>query len=81
MRTPLLGGRTFNIGDRAGTPRVVVVNKTMAQRWWPGGEPVGKTAWLGCEQETRVPAEVIGVVRDSKYGSLDEPPLPLYFVH
>ena len=81
MRTPLLRGRTFKTADRVGTPRVVVVNETMARRWWPGEDPIGKTAWLGCQQETRVPAEVVGVVRDSKYGSLDEEPLPFYFVH
>jgi macrolide transport system ATP-binding/permease protein len=81
MRTPLLRGRTFNSGDRAGAPRVIVVNETMAQGWWPGENPIGKTTWLGCQQESRVPAEVIGVVRDSKYGSLDERPFPFYFVH
>jgi putative ABC transport system permease protein len=81
MRTPLLHGRTFNIGDRAGAPRVVVVNEAMARRWWPGENAIGKTAWLGCRENSRVPAEVIGVVRDSKYGSLDEEPLPFYFVH
>jgi putative ABC transport system permease protein len=81
MRTPLLRGRTFDNGDRLGSSRVIVINETMARRWWPGEDPVGRTAWLGCRPETRVPAEVIGIVRDSKYGSLDEQPLPFYFVH
>jgi len=81
MQTPLLRGRTFSVGDREGAPRVVVVNETMARRWWPGEDAMGKTVWLGCREDSRVPAEVIGVVRDSKYGSLDEQPLPFYFVH
>lgn len=81
MGTPLLRGRTFDDGDRPASPRVIVINETMARRWWPGEDPIGRTAWLGCRQETRVPAEVIGIVRDSKYGSLDEQPLPFYFVH
>ena len=81
MRTPILRGRTFAVSDSPGSPRVIIVNETVAERWWPGEDPVGKTAWLGCEAEDRVPAEVIGVARDSKYGSLDEQPLPFYFVH
>ena len=81
MRTPLLRGRTFVAGDRPESPRVIVVNETMARRWWPGEDPIGKTAWLGCQAKTQVPAEVVGIVRDSKYGSLDEQPRPFYFVH
>jgi predicted permease len=81
MRTPLLRGRDFDAGDRPGSARVIVINEAMAHRWWPGQDPIGRTAWLGCPQETRVPAEVIGIVRDSKYGTLDEQPRPFYFAH
>jgi predicted permease len=81
MRVPLLHGRGFLSSDRPESPRVIVVNETMARRWWPNEDPIGKTAWLGCEPDRRVRAEVIGMVRDSKYGSLDERPLPFYFVH
>jgi putative ABC transport system permease protein len=81
MRTPLLRGRTFDAGDRPESARVIVINETMARRWWPGQDPIGRTAWLGCPPETRIPAEVIGIVRDSKYGSLDEGPRPFYFAH
>lgn len=81
LQIPLLRGRNLSANDLPGGPRVIVVNETMARRWWPGEDPIGKTAWLGCQTETRFPAEVIGVVRDSKYGSLDEQPLPFYFVH
>jgi predicted permease len=81
MQTPLLRGRTFNSLDQPRSSRVIVINETMARRWWPGEDPIGRTAWLGCQAESRVPAEVIGIVRDSKYGSIDEQPLPFYFVH
>lgn len=81
MQTPLLKGRTFLPADRPEAPRVIVINQTMAQRWWPGQDAIGKTAWLGCHIESQTPAEVVGVVRDSKYGSLDEPPRPFYFVN
>jgi predicted permease len=81
MGVPILRGRSFLPSDREGSPRVVVINETMARRWWPGEEALGKTAWLGCEEGKRVPAEVVGIVRDSKYGSIDEEPRPFYFVH
>jgi len=82
VRVPLLRGRTFSSADRPESPRVIIVNETMARRWWPGEDPIGKTAWLGCDgSKPRVPAEVIGVARDSKYGSLDEQPRPFYFVY
>lgn len=82
MRIPFLRGRSFVSGDHPGTPRVIVVNETMARLWWPGQDPIGKTSWLGCQEpQHRVPAEVVGVVRDSKYGSLDEQARPFYFVY
>src|SRR5439155_27203544 len=68
--------------DRPESPRVIIVNETMARLWWPGQNPIGKTAWLGCqESQPRIPAEVIGIARDSKYGSLDEQPRPFYFAY
>lgn len=81
MRTPLLRGRTFDSGDQPRSSPVIVINETMARLWWPGQDPIGRTAWLGCGEQSRIRAEVIGIVRDTKYGSLDEQPLPFYFVH
>jgi predicted permease len=82
MRVRLLRGRNFVSADRPESTRVIIVNETMARLWWPGQDPIGKTAWLGCqESQPRIPAEVIGVARDSKYGSLDEQPRPFYFAY
>jgi predicted permease len=62
VRIPILVGRDFMFDDRAGAPRVAVVNETAARQFW-NGDALGK----------RIDdAEVIGVVADSKYWSLGE---------
>jgi predicted permease len=42
MRIPLLRGRDFTAHDDAASPRVVIVNQTMARRYWPQGDALGK---------------------------------------
>jgi predicted permease len=80
LKIPILHGRAFEARDRQGAPPVVVVNQTFAQRHWPGRDPVGQSLWLGCDtKKPRIVAEVIGVARDAKYESLDEPPLPFLY--
>ena len=77
---PILRGRAFAALDRQGAPQVVVVNETFARRYWPGKDPVGQSVWLGCDvKKPRTVAEVVGVARDAKYASLDEPPQPFVY--
>jgi predicted permease len=71
--TPILRGRQFTTADQSGAAPVVVVNQTFAKRYWPGEDALGKTVWLGCDQQQqRTMAQVVGVARDAKYESLDE---------
>ena len=80
MKVPLIRGRNFAREDGAHSPRVVIVNETMAGQRWPGEEALGKTVWLGCGGKTPpVRAEVVGVVRDSKVGALEEAPRPFFY--
>jgi len=82
----LIAGRIFEPQDRAGSPGVVVVNQSMARRFWPGGTPVGKMLWLGPPEHmvsSIVPAgfrfprlTVVGVVADERFESPDVPPTP-----
>jgi predicted permease len=79
MGMALVGGRDFRAADQPGSPRVVIVNQTLARRYWPndpsGNNAVGKTVWLGCDpKRPRTMAQVVGVAKDAKYGSLDEAP-------
>jgi len=73
LRTPLLAGRNFNDRDTKTTPRVAIVNQTLARTFFPGLNPVGRT--FRREGETgklEAPIQIVGVVKDSKYESLRE---------
>jgi predicted permease len=68
----LLRGRTFTEADNANSQLVAVVNSGLAQRYWPGQDPIGKRFRRGM-QETKTPwMTVVGVVDSVKMGSPDE---------
>jgi putative ABC transport system permease protein len=75
MGIPLISGREFARADDEKAQRVAIVNQTMVARYWRGQNPVGqrlkvKDNWV----------QVVGVVKDSKYYSMDEAPRPLFYV-
>jgi macrolide transport system ATP-binding/permease protein len=74
---PLLAGRAFNSADTAKSPEVMIINHFMSEKYWPGRDPVGKTARLG--DGSRV-VTVVGVVADGKYTDLDEPARPFMYL-
>jgi predicted permease len=68
----LLRGRTFSEADNASSQLVALVNSSLAQRYWPGQDPIGKRLRRGM-QETKTPwMTVVGVVDNIKMGSPDE---------
>ena len=67
----LLSGRAFTAADRDSTPAVVVVNESMAKRFWPSASAVGKRVRLGDEKGPE--ATVVGVVGDVRYRDLTTP--------
>ena len=78
MRTPLIRGRAFADSDTATTPPVVVINETMSRLYWPNRDPIGRTVRVG-GADGRV-AQVIGIAKDGKYGSISEQPQPAIFL-
>jgi predicted permease len=73
---PITRGRDFTPQDRDGAPAVVVVNETMATRFWPNEDPIGKRfRFFGEEAFT----EVVGVARDAKYNGLVEDDAPFIY--
>jgi predicted permease len=78
MGTPLEEGRDVRASDVLDAQRVTVINRTMAETYWPGQDPVGKQVGVGM---VRIPLRtVIGVVADTKQGSLREAPAPEMYV-
>jgi len=70
---PLLKGRLFGNQDQANTPPVVVINQTMARRFWPNEDPLGKQIKLA---EDGSLVTVVGVVGDAKHYWLEEQQKP-----
>jgi predicted permease len=68
---PIVHGRDFTRGDTATSQKVVVINQTMAQQFWKGGEPLGKRFKFFGDQDYTT---VIGVAKDSKYNGVAEDP-------
>jgi predicted permease len=80
MGIPLLAGREFNRQDVATAPRVVIINETMARRFWPGQNPLGRRLRSRLGDNTLSPYyEVVGLVKDSKYNTLGEEPQPFLY--
>jgi putative ABC transport system permease protein len=80
LRTPLLAGRTFNSGDTATSPRVAIVNETMARRFFAKTNPLGKYFRFPELGGAKRAFEIVGVVADSKYESLREATYPFAYV-
>jgi putative ABC transport system permease protein len=91
MGIPLLNGRVLEIGDSANSPLVGVINHSMANKYWPTENPVGKTIVVYryvAEQTsagTRVQfkphlLEIVGIVGDVRQLALEEPPDPELFM-
>jgi len=78
MGIPLLEGRVFGPQDTNQVRPVAVISETLARRFFPGGSPLGKR--FGMDRPESIDQfEIIGVVKDSKYQSLAEPPEPIAY--
>jgi predicted permease len=74
---PLLKGRDFSERDGENAPQVVIVNETMARRFWPDQEAIGKRFKFFGEEFYR---EVVGVARDARYNTLTEANAPFIYL-
>jgi predicted permease len=70
MEIPIQFGRVLSPQDGANAPRVVVINQTLARRFFPDENPVGKRLSFGPNQSDE--AEIVGVAQGTKYTSLRE---------
>ncbi len=78
---PLLRGRALTGADRAGQPRVAVINETAARRFWPGADPIGQHVWFGSGGGFASPdslTQIVGIVGDVRYGAGADPSPDFY---
>jgi predicted permease len=76
LGVPLLRGRLFNDRDTRSTTPVVIINETMARRYWPGEDPIGKGI-KGFDPRGRNDewVRVIGIVKDTRSRGLERTPM------
>jgi putative ABC transport system permease protein len=73
MRIPLLRGRVFNQQDIAGVKPVVIINRTVAQKYFPAQDPIGRHL---ANSRDKIQMEIVGVVGDVKFTGLNTPYIP-----
>lgn len=82
IELPIIGGRAISDVDRWSAPPVAVVSQSMARRFWPGANPVGRTVRLVEQRAGRdtaiVDRTVVGVARDARQSPTDADLVDLY---
>jgi predicted permease len=74
MQTRIVRGRDFTAADNDDSPPVLIINETMAQRYWPQQVAIGKRVGLGNREW-----EVVGVVADTRTTNVTQPPVPMFY--
>jgi len=79
LQTPLLAGRSFTQADTMSSAPVILINETMARRWWPNEDPTGKRIKQGFPNDNAPFREIVGIVGDLHQDGTDQPELPEVF--
>jgi putative ABC transport system permease protein len=79
LRVPLLSGREFTRQDGPDDPKAAIINETMAKRFFPSGQAVGKRMKFGGGSDP-LNIEIVGVVGDSRHGSVKENSRPFFYI-
>ncbi|HEY4359612.1 MAG TPA: ABC transporter permease [Bryobacteraceae bacterium] len=88
MGIHVLRGRSFDAADRSGAAPVILVNETLARKWWAEGNPLGDRIAVGRLNGKDFPGvraeepirEVVGVVADTRRRDVKEPPRPTVYI-
>jgi len=80
LETSLLKGRFFTSADKIDAPPVVIINRALAQRYWPNEEALGKRIRVGLLGDKNTWSTIVGVVGDIRHRGLDLDPRPEYYV-
>jgi predicted permease len=77
MGTRILRGRAIDAHDLQTSAHVIVINQTMAQRFWPSKDPIGQ--YIGLEKPKGDQYEVIGIAQNCVNDDFLEPPEPYFY--
>ena len=81
LGVPVTKGRDFTERDTADSPRVVIISETLARKFFPNQNPIGKRLKQGGTDRPGNPwMEIVGVVGDVKYEGLETPTAPAYYL-
>jgi putative ABC transport system permease protein len=81
LKVPLLAGRFFNDGDQFEGPDVAIVNNSLAKKWFPNQDAVGKRITFSDPRKPDVKwVTIVGVVGDMRHRGLDLEPKPEYYL-
>jgi predicted permease len=75
MGTRLLQGRAFTSADNPSTGSVAVISRAMAERFWPGQEPLGRQILFNGK-----PSQIVGIAENAKINSVHETPEPYMYL-
>jgi predicted permease len=82
FQIPLVRGREFTERDGVGAPGVVIINQTMARKYWPQGDPLSDQLLIGKGMGpafVEAPRQIVGIVSDIRDGSLSDDPQPTMY--
>ena len=80
MRIPLLRGRFFSEQDSPSNPNVAIISETLARRYFPNQDPIGRQMRFGFPPNSNVSREIVGVVGDVRDVALSRKPGPMMYV-
>src|ERR1017187_1515225 len=80
MQIPLLKGRFFSEQDSPSNPKAAIISETLARRYFPNQDPIGKQMRFGFPPDSNVSREIVGVVGDVRDVALSKEPGPMMYV-
>jgi putative ABC transport system permease protein len=79
MQIPLLRGRFFSDRDSPSNPKVAIISKTLARRYFPNQDPLGRQMRFGFPPNGNVSREIVGIVGDVRDVALSREPGPMMY--
>jgi predicted permease len=79
LRIPLIRGREFTRQDGPDSPKVVIINATMAKEFFPNGDAIGRHMKFGAGSDP-LDKEIVGIVQDSHHSNINEKPKAFVYV-